>query len=93
MEDISGTADFGNKADYVFCVDRDDEHGLVTLSVDKVRRKQYGSKGKAVTFVYKVTSGRYCPCEQDMDHNPVNTDWESDNGLWLSDPELFGKDA
>ena len=93
LEDISGTADFGNKADYVFCVDRDDEHGIVTLSVDKVRRKQYGSKGKAVTFVYKVISGRYCPCEQDSDHNPVNTDWESDSGLWLSDPELFGKDA
>ena len=93
LEDISGTADFGNKADYVFCVDRDDEHGLVTLSVDKVRRKQYGSKGKQAFFVYKAVSGRYCPCERDEEHNPVNTDWSSDSGFWLKELDLFGNEA
>ena len=45
LEDISGTADFGNKTDYCFCIDRDDVKKVVTVSVDKVRRKQFGSKG------------------------------------------------
>ena len=93
LEDISGTADFGNKADYVFCVDRDDEHGIVTLSVDKVRRKQYGSKGKQASFVYKAVSGRYCPCERDAEHNPANTDWSSDSGFWLPETDLFGHEV
>ena len=93
LEDISGTADFGNKADYVFCVDRDDEHGIVTLSVDKVRRKQYGSKGKQASFVYKAVSGRYCPCEWDAEHNPANTDWSSDSGFWLPETDLFGHEV
>ena len=93
LEDISGTADFGNKADYVFCVDRDDEHGIVTLSVDKVRRKQYGSKGKQAFFVYKAVSGRYCPCERDAERNPVDTDWSSDSGLWLKEHDLFGNEV
>lgn len=91
MEDISGTADFGNKADYCFCIDRDDEHHVVTLSVDKVRRKRFGSKGRQAFFVYKTHSGRYCPCEVDENRQPQNTDFKTDAGLWLSLPNLFGE--
>lgn len=90
MEDISGTADFGNKADYCFCIDRDDEHHVVTISVDKVRRKRYGSKGRQAFFVYKAHSGRYCPCEVDENRQPQNTDFKTDTGLWLTLPDLFG---
>ena len=100
MEDISGTADFGNKADYCFCVDRDDERGVVTVSIDKVRRKMYGSKGKQAYFWYKRNCGRYVPCELDATtHKPV---WNKDpkyeyhiqnshsNEMWLRQPDLFG---
>lgn len=92
MEDISGTADFGNKADYCFCVDRDDEHHVVTISIDKVRRKQYGTKGKQAYFVYRPNCGRYCPCEVDDKKNPVNTDYKTDSGMWLKPLDLFGNE-
>ena len=82
MEDISGTADFGNKADYCFCVDRDDEHHLVTISIDKVRFKQYGSKGQQVHYVYKSHSGRYVPCHVDENRNPKDADYAADGGMW-----------
>ena len=65
----------------------------MTLSVDKVRRKQYGSKGKQAFFVYKAVSGRYCPCERDAERNPVDTDWSSDSGLWLKEHDLFGNEV
>lgn len=93
IEDISGTADFGNKADYCFCVDRDDEHHVVMVYVDKVRRKQYGSKGKQAHFVYKAHSGRYCPCEVDDNKNPQNTDFKTDSGMWLKSRDLFGNEV
>lgn len=92
IEDISGTADFGNKADYCFCVDRNDKHHVVTISIDKVRRKQYGSKGKQAYFVYKPHSGRYCPCKLDENRNPQNTDYYTDAGMWLKPRDLFGNE-
>ena len=88
IEDISGTADFGNKADYCFCVDRDDDHKVVTISVDKVRNKLLGSRGQAF-FVYQKASGRYVPCDIDDKRNPVNTDFAKYGGMWIDVPELF----
>ena len=88
MEDISGTADFGNKADYCFCVDRDDDHRVVTISIDKVRFKQYGSKGHQVHFVYQTNCGRYSPCRVDANHNAIDIDYKTNAGMWLQ-PELF----
>ena len=88
MEDISGTADFGNKADYCFCVDRDDEHRVVTISIDKVRFKQYGTKGHQLYFVYQTRCGRYCPCKLDANHDTVDCDFKSGAGMWLQ-PQLF----
>lgn len=88
IEDISGTADFGNKADYCFCVDRDDEHKVVTVSVDKVRNKLLGSRGQAF-FVYQRASGRYVPCETDDNRNPRNTDFQKYGGMWIGIPEIF----
>lgn len=88
IEDISGTADFGNKADYCFCVDRDDDHKIVTVSVDKVRNKLLGSRGQAF-FVYQRASGRYVPCEIDDNRNPRNTDFQKYGGMWIGIPEIF----
>lgn len=93
LEDISGTADFGNKADYCFCIDRDDEHHVVTLSIDKVRRKQYGTKGKQAYYVYNAVSGRYCPCEVDDKKNILNSDFKTDRGMWLKPRDLFGNET
>ena len=100
MEDISGTADFGNKADYCFCVDRDDEHQIVTVSIDKVRRKMYGSKGKQVYFWYNKNCGRYVPCEQDattkkpiLSKDPkheYNLNNSHSSEMWLHQEDLFG---
>jgi len=90
MEDISGTADFGNKADYCFCIDRNDKDHIVTVSVDKVRRKMYGSKGLQVYFKYDLNSGRYYPCEKHPGTGfPCNVDYYSNTGCWLTQ-DVFG---
>lgn len=91
LEDISGTADFGNKTDYCFCVDRNDERKVVTISIDKVRRKQFGRRGGQVHYVYQPHSGRYAPCEIDEARNPMNTDFKTDAGMWLKPKNLFGE--
>lgn len=83
MEDIAGTADFGNKADYCFCINRDDERGYVTVFIDKVRRKQFGSKGRRATFVYVPDCGRYAPCTVDANHNLLTSDFNAAAGDWL----------
>ena len=61
MYDISGTADFANKADYCFVVDRSRNNGMTTIYVDKVRNKDYGNKGRCY-FLYNRNNGRFSPC-------------------------------
>lgn len=61
MNDINGSADFGNMSDYCLCVDRDDDMQIVTIFVDKVKFKHLGSRG-ACHFQYDLVSGRYVPC-------------------------------
>ena len=92
LEDISGTADFGNKTNYCFCIDRDDVRKVVTVSVDKVRRKQFGSKGLQAFFVYNKNSGRYYPCSVDENKNVKEVDYCSDQGFWLNNRDLFGNE-
>ena len=92
LEDISGTADFGNKTDYCFCIDRDDVRKVVTVSVDKVRRKQFGSKGRQAFFVYNKNSGRYYPCSIDENKNVKEVDYYSDQGFWLNNRNFFGNE-
>ena len=91
IEDIAGTADFGNKADYVLCVDRGEK--VVTVYIDKVRRKQNGSKGKKATFVYDIISGRYFPCEIDANGNPTNTKYDTNSWLTYDDIIPFDGNA
>lgn len=61
MNDINGSADFGNKADYCLIIDRDDDLQLVTTYVDKVKFKHLGNRGECYLHYDKV-SGRYLPC-------------------------------
>lgn len=61
MNDINGSADFGNKADYCVIVDRDDDRQVVTVYADKVKFKHLGSRGEC-TLHYEKNSGRYLPC-------------------------------
>lgn len=61
MNDINGSADFGNMTDYCISVDRDDELKVVSVYVDKVKFKHLGTRGVAF-FHYDELSGRYVPC-------------------------------
>lgn len=61
MNDINGSADFGNMSDFCLCIDRDDDLKVVTVYVDKVKFKHLGSRG-GVTMHYDELSGRYVPC-------------------------------
>ena len=92
MNDINGSADFGNMSDYCIDVDRNDDKGLVTIYIDKVRFKHLGKGNTSATFVYDFVSGRYFPCEEDIVHTsdedkpgPVNT--KLDHAIWLKKEE------
>ncbi len=61
MNDINGSADFGNKADICMIVDRNDESGVTTVHVDKVRFKHLGKRGMC-HFHYEIINGRFNPC-------------------------------
>jgi len=66
MNDINGSADFGNKADYCLVIDRDDTQRRTTVFVDKVRFKHLGTRGEC-TLHYDPVSGRYLPLTYDPD--------------------------
>ncbi len=85
MQDISGSADFFNKADFGIIVERDDDKGMVTVHIDKVKFKHLGSKGEAY-FVYNRANGRYWSCEEGPTHiygndapGPVNTVFDTES--------------
>lgn len=93
MNDINGSADFGNMSDYCIDVDRDDNKGIVTIYIDKVRFKHLGRGNTSVKFVYDFVSGRYFPCEEDIIQTvdgdkpgPVNT--QHDHKIWLKKEEV-----
>nr|WP_302830769.1 bifunctional DNA primase/helicase [uncultured Bacteroides sp.] len=87
MNDIAGSADFGNKSDFCVIVDREDDKGLVNIFIDKVKFKHLGNRGE-VKFVYNRVNGRYSPCEEGIisgpegdKQGPVNTQYDNTN--WL----------
>lgn len=61
MNDINGSADFGNMSDFCISVDRDDDLKVVTVYVDKVKFKHLGTRGQ-YHLHYDELSGRYVPC-------------------------------
>ena len=96
MNDINGSANFGNMSDYCLCVNRDDAKQLVTVYIDKVRFKHLGSGYTHAKFVYNRINGRYWPCEEDIVHGPdgdkpgpVNTKFDNEN--WLKNNSDQGR--
>lgn len=95
MNDINGSADFGNMTDYCIDVDRNDKKQIVTIYIDKVRFKHLGSAGTCAKFVYNFISGRYFPCEEGIVHTPDGdspgpVDTRFDNANWLKNNEEQG---
>lgn len=96
MNDISGSADFANMADFCLVVDRNDDKGIVTIFIEKVRFKHLGTAKTSATFVYNRANGRYSPCEEGVKMTekgectiPINT--EFDNGNWLIKITIKGR--
>jgi len=75
LYDISGSANFYNKADYGITVHRDKEAGTVGVYVQKVKFRHLGQPGTAV-FKYNLNNGRYSPV---IDGNA--TAWDNSNHL------------
>ena len=61
MTDISGTADFSNKADVCIVVDRHRSNDVTTIYVDKVRNKDNGGKG-VCSMLFIDDNGRFASC-------------------------------
>jgi twinkle protein len=58
LYDISGSANWANKADIGFAVYRNDQAELVEIYVQKVRHKWVGKIGR-IELVYDKVTGRY----------------------------------
>lgn len=93
MNDINGSANFGNMADFCLDVDRNDDKEIVTVYIDKVRFKHLGSAHTCAKFVYNRINGRYWPCEEAIVHGPdgdklgpANTVHDNENWL-INTPE------
>lgn len=95
MYDISGSADFYNKADYGLVVERDDDKSLARVHVEKVKFKHLGHPG-AATFFYDMVSGRYNPCTELDEPDERTESWYKDilwdKNCWLEEKELFSNE-
>lgn len=76
LYDISGSANFFNKADFGIVVHRNREENRVEVHVQKVKFRHLGSVGMC-HFKYNVNNGRYVPFE-DMLAEPA---WDNTNHL------------
>lgn len=76
LYDISGSANFYNKADFGLVVHRDRINNVVEVRVQKVKFRHLGEVGTAY-FKYNLNNGRYTPWYQGSGE-PV---WDNDNHL------------
>lgn len=75
LYDISGSANFFNKADFGIVVHRDRINNTTEVHVQKVKFKHLGECGTAI-FKYNLNNGRYVP------YNGNNeVDWDNTNHL------------
>jgi len=87
MNDINGSADFANKCDYCFVVERDRTSGTVRVHVEKVRFRHLGQPGSCA-FLYNTDCGRYQPCRERLAGNGRELfDVDYQEGFW--NPELM----
>ena len=75
LYDISGSANFFNKADFGIVVHRDRLNDTVEVHVQKVKFRHLGECGTAL-FKYNLNNGRYTPFTNGID--PV---WDNTNHL------------
>ncbi len=75
LYDISGSANFFNKADFGLVVHRDRANDSVLVQVQKVKFRHLGENGTAL-FKYNINNGRYTPCEEGQ-----SPDWDNTNHL------------
>lgn len=75
LYDISGSANFYNKADFGIVVHRNRVENTVEVHVQKVKFRHLGACGTAL-FKYNLNNGRYVPYTQGVE--PV---WDNDNHL------------
>ncbi len=75
LYDISGSANFFNKADFGIVVHRDREKGVVEVRVQKVKFRHLGTVGTAY-FRYNINNGRYVP-----HYDNKEPKWDNENHL------------
>lgn len=75
LYDISGSANFYNKADFGITVHRDKELGFTEIYVQKVKYRHLGQGGVA-KFKYNLFNSRYTPYEDNIP--PL---WDNENYL------------
>ena len=75
LYDISGSANFYNKADFGIVVHRDRINSIVEVRVQKVKFRHLGECGTAY-FKYNINNGRYTPYVQG-----VEPQWDNENHL------------
>lgn len=75
LYDISGSANFYNKADFGIVVHRDRIEDVVEVHVQKVKFRHLGENGTAL-FKYNLNNGRYVPF-----YNGYEPNWDNDNHL------------
>lgn len=75
LYDISGSANFYNKADFGIVVHRNRAEGTVEVHVQKVKFRHLGECGMAL-FKYNLNNGRYVPFT-----NGLEVAWDNTNHL------------
>lgn len=75
LYDISGSANFFNKADFGIVVHRNRIEDVTEVYVQKVKFRHLGECGTAV-FKYNINNGRYCPYT-----NGIEPAWDNTNHL------------
>lgn len=79
LYDISGSANFYNKADFGITVHRNRLENTVEVHVQKVKFKHLGECGEC-HFKYNINNGRYVPCSESSFDNG-NIAWDNNNHL------------
>lgn len=75
LYDISGSANFFNKADFGIVVHRDRDNNIVEVHIQKVKFRHLGEPGLAL-FKYNINNGRYVPY-----NGGFAIDWDNSNHL------------
>lgn len=81
LYDISGSANFFNKADFGIVVHRNREENIVEVHVQKVKFRHLGEVGTAL-FKYNINNGRYVPYTVG-----VEPEWDNGNHLQIARQE------